>query len=219
MSWLVLTLGIMAVLLAAGLLLRKRFPRLSCTVWVLCAVYTIAIAGGTALCWQVSPQPDAQADYAVVLGYALQDGQPSQELIDRLQVGLQWLEETEDLPLIVTGGDPAGQGVTEAAVMAGWLEANGADMTRVWQEDQASDTRENFLFSRQLAAQAGAEGSTVMVITSDYHQTRACFWARHLGLDPVCRSSETACFRHLEASVREVYAFAKALMEAVSGKI
>ena len=90
MSWLVLTLGIMAVLLAAGLLLRKRFPRLSCTVWVLCAVYTIAIAAGTALCWQVAPQPDAQADYAVVLGYALQDRQPSQELIDRLQVGLQW---------------------------------------------------------------------------------------------------------------------------------
>ena len=216
MNWLVLTLGILAVLLLAGLLLRRRLPRVSAAVLIVLAVYAAVMLVGTAICWDEPQQPDAPVDYAVVLGYALRDGQPTQELTDRLQAAKAWLEETEQIPLVVTGGDPAGHGITEAAVMYQWLADHGADMNRVLQEDRASDTRENFLHSKALVQSAGVDGTRVMILTSDYHQTRAVFWAKQLGLEPVCRSSETAFFRHLEASVREVYAFAKALMEAAA---
>jgi len=117
---------------------------------------------------------------------------------------------------VVSGGDPGGQGVTEASVMAAWLQAQGADMSRVYCEENAKDTRENLLFSQSLLAEAGVDGNTVLILTNDYHQTRAGFWARQVGLTPIAQSCKTPFAHHVEASVREVYAFVKAFIEAAS---
>ena len=161
MSWLGLTLAILAVLLVAALLLRKVCPVLSKVLAIMLAVYAVIMIVGTAVFWNVKSSSEAEADFAVVLGYALQDGEASEELVDRLELAVEWLNATEKIPLIVTGGDPGGQGVTEASVMAQWLQQHGADMTRVHIEDRARDTRENFLLSMEQVCELGMDADTV----------------------------------------------------------
>lgn len=212
MNYLVIT--ILAVLAMCGLagFLRRRLFRLARTIAVLAVVLFVTVVVGTGICYD-APEADAnyRPDYAVLLGLSLDNGQPRPELVSRMTRALQYLEENPDVPLIVSGGDPRGQGVTEARVMYDWLKDHGADMSRVFLEEQASDTNENMKFSRAVAEKLGFGTENVMILTSDYHQTRARYLAEKIGLHAQGLSSETVS-GHLSAAVREVYAFIKAIL-------
>ena len=95
------------------------------------------------------------SSYAIVLGAQVQGDQPSRTLRQRLDVGLLYLQENPTGLLIVSGGQGPDEDDTEAAVMYAYLERHGADMQRVIQEPQASNTRENLMFSAALAQDAG----------------------------------------------------------------
>lgn len=56
--------------------------------------------------------------------------------------------------MIVSGGQGPDEAHTEASVMARYLIEHGADASRVIEEDKASNTRENLLFSSKLAEAA-----------------------------------------------------------------
>lgn len=213
MNWLFLTLWILALGYSAGFFLRKWFPK---TGWIfvgITAFVTVCVIVGTVVCWKGPEETDAEADYAVLLGCALENGQAKPELIRRCQQALSWMQSHPRQYLIVSGGDPGGQGVTEAAVMAAWLRNHGADAKKILLEDRARNTRENILLSKELAAEQGLQTDTVLIITSEYHQTRAQFFARQTGQTAVGLSCATPLWAHLNAAVREVYSFAKAMME------
>ena len=209
MNYLYLTLAVLAGGLLLGFLLKKTVRRILHAALLLVLVL---VAIGTAIVYSPPENAPLEPDYAVVLGAALEDGQATEELQNRLELGLQYLAETDGV-LILSGGDPDGDGITEAQVMADWMESHGADLSRVYQEDQARDTRENLQFSRSLAQSLGLETQTVLILTSDYHQTRAQYLAHAQGQEAVGLSCETPTAARLAASVREVYAFVKAWAE------
>lgn len=213
MIWLVLTLALLLAGAAAAVWLKKRRPRLQKALLAAMAVCTLAVATGTAVCWNPPPVRDLTPDYAVLLGCVLEDGQAGPELERRLTLALTYLEETPDVPLIVTGGDPDGDGITEAEVMAQWLERHGADMARVLTEDQARNTLENLRNSKALAERQGLGTDAVLILTSDYHQTRAQFLARRLGQAAAGLSCATPWPSRLPAAVREAYSFVKAIAQ------
>lgn len=205
--WLLLTLPGLALL--TGLAIWRKKPR-----WLLVpAALALLVTAGTAVFFTPPPETDLQPDYAVLLGAGLEDGQPTQELVRRMELALDWLEQTPDTVLIAAGGDPKGQGVTEASVMTRWLADHGADMTRVLAEDRSRTTRENLLYSRELAKAHGLDTENVLILTSDYHQTRAQFLARRIGQNAAGRSCTTPFRQRLTSSVRELYAFFKAVWQ------
>ena len=57
----------------------------------------------------------------------------------------------------------------------------------------------------------------MLILTSDYHQTRAQYLAHAQGQEAVGLSCETPPAARLAASVREVYAFVKAWAETRLG--
>lgn len=213
MNYLYLTLAVLAVGFVLGHCLKKTLRRVLHTVLVLALA---AVAVGTAVVWSPPENQPLEPDYAVVLGAALEDGRATEELERRLELGLQYLTETDGI-LILSGGDPDGDGVTEAQVMEAWMADHGADLTRVYQEDRSQDTRENLKFSRELAQSLGLETDTVLILTSDYHQTRAQYLAHAQGQGAVGLACETPPRQRLAASVREVYAFVKAWAETRLG--
>lgn len=210
--WTALVLGALAVLLAVGMLLKNRLGK---SLLVLSTIAVLVIGVGTAVCWSVPDCAEADYDYAVLLGALLEDGKPTPELERRMNLALEWQKTDEKTVLFVSGGEPDGQGITEARVMYDWLEAHGADMDRIVMEDQAEDTRQNILYSKDLAQQMNLQTNRVLLLTSEYHQTRAGFLARRLGQQPVHLSCETPFGRHLDASFREVFAFIKAFLETL----
>lgn len=212
MSWLLLTVVVLVVLFLLYSILKTGLRM----VFLLLALgFLLTVVSGAAVCWTAPDAEDLEPDYAVLLGCALEDGKPKEELIRRLELAKDWLDETKDTVLMVTGGDPAGQGITEAQVMYDWLEANGADMSRIVVEDRAADTRQNLMFCKDLAEGLGLGTDNVLILSSEYHQTRAQYLAGQIGQAAAGLSCDTPFLEHIEAAVREVYSFVKAFLETL----
>ena len=205
-----------AVLLAADVLgqrkgLGRRWRKM--LIGIGAAVFVLLAAGMTLIGLDGRSQCEEarQSDYAVVLGAQIWGDAPSPTLQRRLDVGLAYLEENPTALLIVSGGQGSDEAHTEAAVMAEYLRQRGADMTRVYQETRASDTRENLRFSADMARELGLDAANVTVITSEYHLCRAKVIARSLGREPSGLGSPTTpLLLRLNYQLREVFGMAEA---------
>ena len=124
-----------------------------------------------------------RADYALVLGLALENGEPTPDLLKRLDTAQAYLEEYPEAKLILTGGNADASGRSEAAVMREILTKRGVPDDRLILEDKARTTKENFA---NIAALISAEEPIVM-ISSDYHMDRAVRTARGEGFSRVGR--------------------------------
>lgn len=212
-----------AVLLALRLLKKKNAPRLwsrlligltavSMTV-IFGAMGYIAVQGQDSVMTQ-----DETPEFVVVLGAQVQGDEPSLTLKKRLDKTLEFMQEHPDRTVIVSGGQGPDEAHTEASVMARYLIEHGADASRIIEEDKASNTRENLLFSAKLAEAAGLDTSRVLIVTSDFHMCRARYIARTLSMEPYGQASDTwPWFLKVNYTLREVFAFAKAFWQAAHG--
>ena len=123
------------------------------------------------------------ADRVIVLGMALEDGQPTKDLLLRLETAQAYGEEHPECVLILTGGNPDAQGRTEASVMRDILVGNGFPEERILLEDQASNTIKNLL---NVAAMIDPN-EPVMLVSSNYHMSRAVQTAESTGFTRVIR--------------------------------
>ena len=157
-------------------------------------------------------------EFIVVLGAQVQGDGPSLTLKKRLDKTLAFMQENPDKTVIVSGGQGPDEAHTEASVMARYLIEHGADASRVIEEDEASNTRENLLFSAKLAEAAGLDTSRVLIVTSDFHMCRAKYIARTLSMEPYGLASDTwPWILKVNYTLREVFAFGKAFWQARRG--
>ncbi len=78
----------------------------------------------------------AGADHAIVLGLALEDGKPTDDLVSRLNTAQAYLQEYPEARLILTGGNADGSGRTEADVMHDILLERGVAEDRIEQHQR-----------------------------------------------------------------------------------
>jgi len=121
------------------------------------------------------------ADYAIVLGLALENGKPTDDLLARLDTAQSYLAQYPDAQLILTGGNADESGRTEAAIMRDILAERGVADDRMILEDQATSTRENF----QNTAQIINSARPVVLISSNYHMDRAVQTAGNAGFSNI----------------------------------
>lgn len=124
-----------------------------------------------------------EAKTALVLGLALENGKPTDDLLSRLDTAQGYLALHPDATLILTGGNPDASGRTEAAVMQETLLERGVPEEKLRLEDQAETTKENF----RDAALMTDPNQAVVLITSDYHMDRAVRTAKAAGFTDVMR--------------------------------
>lgn len=125
----------------------------------------------------------APARHAVVLGLALENGQPSGDLAARLDAAEAYLEENPEATLVLTGGNPDEAGRTEAAVMRDILAGRGVPEARMILEDRARTTKENFRNTARLID----PDEPIVLISSGYHMDRAVRTAKDAGFSEVLR--------------------------------
>lgn len=209
-----------AVLLALRILKKKDAPRVWNRILIGLTAASMAVIFGAmgyiAVQGRDSSMQKADVpDFIVVLGAQVQGDGPSLTLRKRLDRTLEFLQEHLDKTVIVSGGQGADEAHTEASVMAQYLLARGAQPAQVIEEDQASNTRENLLFSAALAEARGIDTSRVLIVTSDFHMCRAKYIARTLGMEPYGLTSSTwPWILKLNYTLREVFAFCKAVYQA-----
>jgi uncharacterized SAM-binding protein YcdF (DUF218 family) len=179
-------------------------------------VILLVIAAGVMQAWaEGDPAGAAEAEFAVVLGAKVNGSTPSRALRARLDKTLEFMQSNPDAPVIVCGGQGPDEEMTEAQAMYDYLAANGADMSRVYCEDQSSTTRENLLNAQAILRSMGGEGTRVCIISSEFHLCRAAYIASTLGMDASTLGSRTTPWPYkFFYTLREVPAFVKAMVQA-----
>ena len=110
----------------------------------------------------------------VVLGYALKDGEMTEELKGRCDAAAAAAQAFPDSILVCSGGatgDNNPEGHTEAGLMKEYLsERRGIAAERIFTDEQAMTTAENAVNTFAILREQGIEAITI--ITSSYHQRR-----------------------------------------------
>lgn len=109
------------------------------------------------------------ADYVVVLGYALEDNQMTETLKLRLDRAYEYAIDNPNANIVLCGGVTGSNTVSEAKVMYDYLVTKGIVSTRMRLEDTSTDTIENIQNCKSYIDTK----SKVVVLSSNYHVYRA----------------------------------------------
>lgn len=121
--------------------------------------------------------PHDQSVAIVILGFALNnDGTMKDELIGRLQTGLNIAKAYPNAYVVVTGGGTAkdNPNVTEGGLMGDWLLEQGLEPSRLIVENRAPDTVGNAKNTYEILKSKYTSVENVVLVTSDYHVPRGC---------------------------------------------
>jgi uncharacterized SAM-binding protein YcdF (DUF218 family) len=175
------------LLCAAGVLLRRRWPRLGAAVGLLSLALLIGLSthAGVRLlarplenrvpALDLAQATDAQA--IVVLGggrrrqapeYGNQDV-PRPNVLARLRYAAR-LQRQTGLPMLVSGGRPGGAAESEAVLMERVLREDFQAKVR-WMESGSDNTAENAVYSAGLLRQAKI--THVLLVTDALHMPRS----------------------------------------------
>lgn len=189
---------VLVILLAAGLTLRRRHPRLATSLILLATAALYALStpwvGGLLqksleISVPVTPAELQTADAIVVLGGGRRTDAPEYGgdtltglSLERLRYAAH-LHRASGLPILVTGGIPGGGTLAEGRIMQRILQ-NEYGMSPRWVEDAALTTWDNARLSASLLKQAGAQ--RIVLVSHAWHLRRAVplFEAQGLGVVP-----------------------------------
>lgn len=156
----------------------------------------------------------SRSDYVIVLGAGVKGSEPSEILQDRIDQAYAYLTKNPDVICIATGGKGDDENISEAQCIYDHLTAMGIDGNRIWLEDQATSTIENFRYSLALIEEkTGAAPERVTVLSNEFHLFRASRMARDCGLvaDFVAAPTSNWLIR-VSYTVREIFALWKYLL-------
>lgn len=139
--------------------------------------------------------PAVECRYLLVLGTKVNGNVPSDLLSDRIRTAYEYLTANPDVICIVTGGKGDAENLSEAQCMFNELTALGINESRIWLEDRATTTEENFQFSLALIEEkTGARPETVGVLSSEFHLLRAGIFGREQNVSIITIPAKTSGF-------------------------
>lgn len=128
---------------------------------------------------EYSPSP---ADVIIVLGGRVKpDGSMSLTLKRRTEKAFSAWQQNLSSRFIVCGGQGADEPFTEAHSMHQYLLQLGVPEEDIFLEDTSTNTYENLTNARQIMKENGMKNA--LVVTSDYHVTRALWLCRDVGIE------------------------------------
>lgn len=193
---------------------KKIWSRILIALTALGMAAVFAAMGAIALQGRDS-RMEKTPEFIVVLGAQIQGERPSLTLQKRLDKTAELMRENPETRVIVSGGQGADEITTEASVMKRYLCEKGIDPERITEEENATTTRENLIFSAALARESGLNTDSVLIVTSDFHMARAKYIARSLGMTPYGLAGDTwPWILKVNYTLREVFAFCKAVYQA-----
>ncbi len=161
-----------------------------------------------------SPDPAIEVDYLIILGAGLNGEQLSWTLWERMQKGLDYMEEHPKAKVVLSGGQGPGEKISEAEGMRRFLVSQGIADERIIKEDQSTSTMENFRYSKAILVRRPdfQDSERIAVITNDFHLFRSKMLARRNGLIPVGIPSPTPWYLVPNVYSREYFAVVKSLI-------
>lgn len=154
-----------------------------------------------------------ESDYLIVLGCSVRGTEPSEILQDRINMAYTYLSENPDAICIATGGKGDDENISEAQCIYDHLTAMGIDGNRIWLEDRATSTIENFCYCVVLIEEkTGKPATQVTVLSNEFHLFRASIMAEDCGLEAGFVAAPTSKpLIRISYTIREIFALWKYL--------
>ncbi|MBV7272999.1 YdcF family protein [Clostridiaceae bacterium UIB06] len=116
----------------------------------------------------VRPQ---KSDCIIVLGCKVYGTTPSPFLTSRLEHAIELYEQGYGNYIIVSGGQGAGESISEAESMKRYLVSKGIKTNHIIAEDKSMTTMENLSNSKKLMERNNFK--TALIVSNKYHLKRA----------------------------------------------
>lgn len=171
---------------------------------VLCACAAVTVAAETIGIVRAALNHPPKNVTAVVLGCSVKGERPSRILEERLNAAYDYLEENPEAVCVLSGGQGAGEDISEAECMYRYLTDKGIAPERLLKEDASTTTEENLKYSMALLEEMGIEGE-ITIVTSEFHEYRANKVAERLGITSYSTPSHTFFIYLPTYYVRELY--------------
>ena len=156
----------------------KKHPVLTAITIILALLLLAMFVTGVMILNFGSTQEAILPQYLLVLGTTVNGAEPSAMLLDRINAAYDYLTAHPEVTCIVSGYRNNAD-ISEAECMYNELIKMGISPDRIWTEDQASSTVENFNFSLALIEEkTGARPTEIGLVSSEYHLYRAGLFAR-----------------------------------------
>lgn len=156
-----------------------------------------------------SPEDAPHAQCAIVLGaHVYQDGTPSPMLADRLETGVK-LYKLGKVDKLLLSGDHGQTTYDEVNVMLDYVLARGVPEEDVFTDHAGFDTYDTMYRARDVF-----QVETAIIVTQDFHLSRAVYTARTLGLEATGVVADIQPYgSETRAATREVLARMKAILQ------
>ena len=175
--------------------------------WLIAACYLAAFlifaVCGFLMIRASSEGAHAEADAIIVLGAAVHGDKVTWVLENRLHTAMEYLEAHPNAICVVSGGQGPGESVTEASAMKKYMVEGGIDENRVFTEELAKNTMENFANSKVIIDGALGEQARIAFVTTNFHVYRAGQVAKEQGIDAVGIPAEDVWYLRLNNFLRE----------------
>lgn len=196
---------------------RSRMPAKVIRTLLSILLALILAAFSVTVCFVLrGPETMAQqnCDYVLVLGAGVKGDTPSRILGDRIQRAYEYLLDHPNAICIASGGMGDDENLSEAQCIFNHLTAMGIAPERIWLEDRATSTVENFRFTLELIREkTGNEPVRLLVLSNEFHLYRASRMAADQGVEASFISAPTSSLGvRINYTVREVFALWKYLL-------
>lgn len=126
---------------------------------------------------------NGDCDAVIVLGSGLFGDTVSLNLQYRLDRAIEYLKEHPNTLVVVSGGQGTNELIPEAVAMKKYLVERGIDENMIIEENQSTNTNENFEFSKKILDEKfGRTDYVVAYVTSNFHVFRSGQIAKRQGL-------------------------------------
>ena len=175
--------------------------------WLIAVCYAVAIGiflvCGFLMIRAASEGEHAEADAVIVLGAAVHGDKVTWVLENRLNTAMAYMEEHPNAICIVSGGQGAGESVTEGSAMKQYMVERGMDEKRIFAEEKAKNTKENFENSKAIIDQRLGSDARIAFVTTNFHVYRAGQVAKAQGIDAVGIPADDVWYLRLNNFLRE----------------
>ncbi len=182
--------GLLCLYFLIGLLARRELmtAKVLRSILLTLICFSLVLVTATGLVVAAAGRGQAQAHCAciVVLGAKVNGTEPSRILAQRIDAAEAYLHANPDSVAVLSGGQGADEGISEAQCMCNVLTQRGIAPERLLLEESSTSTMENLQFSLELLEKTtGSRPETVGVVSSEFHLFRAAMYARGLGIRTV----------------------------------
>ena len=175
--------------------------------WLIALCYAVAIGiflvCGFLMIRSASEGDHVEADAIIVLGAAVHGDKVTWVLENRLNTAMEYLEAHPNAICVVSGGQGAGESVTEASAMKKYMVERDMQESRIFTEERAKNTKENFEYSKIIIDEKLGNNARIAFVTTNFHVFRAGQVARAQGVNAVGISADDVWYLRLNNFLRE----------------